>query len=161
MNGAHYHLVLNHLPIIIPIVGLLVLITGFIFRSEIIKRTAFFIFIVAALSTIAAFATGDGAEEAIEHMPGVSERMIHTHENAATIFSIAIYTLGGLSMIALWANWKQKRISGLLAFVVIIFSVVTLFFSRQTGTTGGEIRHVEISADSLGKQTSSQANDGD
>jgi len=37
MNGAHYHLVVNHLPIIIPVIGLLVLIGGFIVQSEIVK----------------------------------------------------------------------------------------------------------------------------
>lgn len=152
MNGAHYHLILNHLPIIIPIVGLLVLIGGFIVRSEIVKRTAFVIFILASLSAIVAFATGDGAEDVAKHLPGVNEHLIDAHEETAIIFSIAIYVLGGLSLIALWANWKQKGFAGLFSFTVIILSVAVLFFARQTGTTGGEIRHAEIRPASSGKQ---------
>jgi hypothetical protein len=34
MNGAHWHLVVNHLPIIFPIVGVIVMITGLISKSE-------------------------------------------------------------------------------------------------------------------------------
>lgn len=147
MNGAHYHLVLNHLPIIIPIVGILVMIGGFIFRSEVIKRTSYFIFIVAALSAVVASATGNGAEEAIEHLPGVSERLLHAHEEAAETFSIILYLLGGLSFIALWANWKQKSYSRMLSWFVIGFAMVVLFFSKQTGTSGGVIRHPEIRTD--------------
>jgi hypothetical protein len=55
MNGAHWHLVLNHLPIILPIVGLIVLLSGLFLNSAILKRTALPIFIGAALATIAVF----------------------------------------------------------------------------------------------------------
>jgi len=153
MNSAHNHLIVNHLPIIIPIVGIMVMIGGFIFRSEVIKRTSYFIFIVAALSAIVASATGDGAEQAIEHLPGVSERLLHAHEEAAETFSIILYLLGGLSVVALWASWKQKSYSRLLSWVVIGFGVVVLFFSKQTGTSGGVIRHSEIRTDTTGIQS--------
>jgi hypothetical protein len=55
MNGAHWHLVLNHLPIIIPMVGLLVMFGGILVKSEVLKRAAFSIFILGAITTIAAF----------------------------------------------------------------------------------------------------------
>jgi uncharacterized membrane protein len=144
MNQAHLHLVFNHLPIIIPIIGLLVLIGGFIFRSEIIKRTAFCIFILGALCTIPAIATGDGAEEVVENLQGVSEQMIKEHEEIAETFAVLSYLLGIISLVALWANWKQKTFANLLAFLIMAFSIVVLFFAKQTGTTGGEIRHTEI-----------------
>ena len=38
MNQAHVHLAINHLPIILPIAGLLIFIGGLIFRSELVKR---------------------------------------------------------------------------------------------------------------------------
>ena len=144
MNQAHWHLVLNHLPIIIPMIGLLVLIGGFVFRSETVKRTSFFIFILGALCTIPAFATGEGAEEIVEDLAGVDERLIKIHEEAAETFAILSYILGGLSLVGLWANWKQKSFSTPIAVLIIALSLGTLFFAKQTGTTGGEIRHTEI-----------------
>ena len=45
MNGAHWHLVVNHLPIVFPIVGIIIMLIGILSKSEHIKRTALFIFI--------------------------------------------------------------------------------------------------------------------
>ncbi|WP_367391455.1 hypothetical protein [Lewinella sp. LCG006] len=147
MNGAHWHLVLNHLPIIIPMVGLLIMLVGFFLESDILKRAAFGIFILGALSAIVAFSTGEGAEEVIEGIAGIDEQLIKIHEEAAEIFAILLYVLGGISLIGLWANWKKQPFSKIIAVVTIVFSLVVLFYAKQTGTTGGEIRHTEIRAD--------------
>jgi len=144
MDGAHWHLALNHLPIIIPIVGLLIMIGGLFFRSDILKRAAFCIFILGAFSAIAAFSTGEGAEEVVEGIQGIDETFIETHEETAEIFSVLLYILGGLSLIGLWANWKKKSFSRIITFTTIALSLVVLFYANQTGTTGGEIRHTEI-----------------
>ncbi|QTY26049.1 hypothetical protein [Flavobacterium sp. CS20] len=59
MNDAHWHLVVNHLPIIFPVVGIIVLIMSLISKSEAVKRTSYLIFIIAALSSIVAMNTGE------------------------------------------------------------------------------------------------------
>lgn len=144
MNGAHWHLVVNHLPIIFPIVGVIVMITGLISKSEPVKRTAFLIFIMGAFASIAAMTTGEGAEEIVENISGVSESYIKTHEETAETFALLSYILGGISLIGLWASFKQKSISNTITIATVVFAFVVLFFGKQTGTTGGEIRHTEI-----------------
>jgi len=144
MNEAHLHLVVNHLPIIFPIVGLIVMITGFISKSEAVKRTAFMIFVFGALASIAAMTTGEGAEEIVEKINGVSESYIKTHEEIAETFALLSYILGGISLLGLWASFKQKTFSSIIAVATLVFAFVVLFFGKQTGTTGGEIRHTEI-----------------
>lgn len=144
MNNAHWHLVLNHLPIIIPLVGVLVMIGGFISRSEIVKRTAYIIFIFGAISAYPAMATGEGAEEVIEHLAGIDEKIIHVHEEMAETYAILSYILGAFSLLGLWANYTRKSFANIVAIFTIIFSFIVLFYARQTGTTGGEIRHTEI-----------------
>ena len=157
MNPAHYHLVLNHLPIIVPIVGLLVMIAGHIFRVETVKRTANCIFIFGALCTIPAFATGEGAEETIEKIQGINEKLIKTHEETAETFAILSYLLGATSLLGLWANWKQKSFATLLSVAIMIYCGVVMFFAKQTGTTGGEIRHTEIRSGGSINQSSPEA----
>lgn len=144
MNEAHWHLVLNHLPIIIPVVGLFIMVGGFLLKSEILKRAAYSIFILGALAAIAAFATGEGAEEIVEEIQGIDEQFIKVHEEAAEIFAILLYVLGGISLIGLWANWKKKSYASIISFLATGFTVVVLVYAKQTGTTGGEIRHTEI-----------------
>lgn len=144
MNGAHWHLLVNHLPIIFPVVGVIVMIAGLISKSEAVKRTAFMIFFLGALATLAAMTTGEGAEEVVENIQGVTENYIESHEEAAEIFAIVSYILGGASLLGLWASFKQKTFSFIISIGVLIFAFVVLFFAKQTGTTGGEIRHTEI-----------------
>jgi uncharacterized membrane protein len=144
MNAAHLHLALNHLPIVIPFVALIVLTVGFVFKSEIVKRTAYFIFILAAISTVAAFTTGEEAEEIVEHLPGVSHDLIHEHEEIAETFALLMYLLGGLSVIGLWANFKQKAYANYVGYAIFILTAVNIYFANRTGNTGGEIMHQEI-----------------
>lgn len=144
MTGAHWHLVVNHLPIIFPIVGVIVMITGLISKSEAVKRTAFMIFILGSLATIAAMNTGEGAEEVVEKINGVTENYIESHEETAETFAMLSYILGGISLLGLWASFKQKAFSSIIAIATLVFAFVVLFFAKLTGTTGGEIRHTEI-----------------
>ena len=144
MNGVHWHLVVNHFPIIFPVVGVIAMITGLISKSEAVKRTAFLIFILGALASISAMTTGEGAEEIVEKINGVSENFIKTHEETAETFAMLSYILGSISLLGLWASFKQKTISNVITISTLLFAFVVLFYGKQTGTTGGEIRHTEI-----------------
>lgn len=148
MNQAHWHLVINHLPIIFPLAGIIVSITGLLSKSEAVKRTSYIIFIIGALATIAAMSTGEGAEEVVENINGISESYIETHEEIAETFALLSYILGSISLIGLWASFKQKTFSNLIFFTALLFAIVVLFFAKQVGTTGGEIRHTEIRTES-------------
>ena len=145
MNDAHIHMIFNHLPIIIPIIGVLILVGGFITRSEIVKRTAFLIFILGAIFTIPAFSSGEGAEEVVEEIgTKIDHHFIHEHEELAETFALLSYALGFISIVALWANFTKKSFANIIALAVLLLSFVVIFFAQQTGTSGGEIRHTEI-----------------
>lgn len=147
MNDAHLHLIFNHLPIVIPIVGLLVLIAGFLLKSDVVKRVALGIFVLGALAAFPASFTGDKAEHFVEDNLEVSHKVIHEHEEIAETFALLSYVLGAFALVGLWANWKQKAFAKYLAITVMVISIVVLYFAQLTGTTGGEIRHLEIRND--------------
>lgn len=147
MNGAHFHLTVNHLPIIFPMVGLIVFIAGFIFKSETTKRVALFIFALGAIATMPAFASGEGAAHTIKGIEGIERNRIHQHEETAELFSIFSYILGVLSLVGLWASWKGKKFANYLFYAVFLLGFVVMFLAKNTGTTGGEIRHTEIRSD--------------
>lgn len=144
MNDIHWHLVVNHLPLIFPIVGIITLLCGILTRSEAVKRMALFIFILGALTTLLAMNSGEEAEELAENLIGVSHDLIHEHEENAETFALMSYLLGALSLVGFLGNYRKKKWSDALVWVVLIFAGVLLYFSRATATTGGEIRHPEI-----------------
>lgn len=156
MNDAHLHMVVNHFPIIGTILGLGILIGGLVFKNNSIKNTAYCLFIVAALFSLASMNTGEGAEEIAEKLPDVTDQIIHEHEEAAEKLALVLYLLGAISIVGLYLNVKKNAKANLVSFLALTVAAVGVFLAQQTGTTGGEIRHTEIRAN--GTATSGQTN---
>lgn len=159
MNGAHFHLVVNHLPIIFPIVGLIVLAVGIGFKSEMVKRTAYLVFSIGAITAAIAMNSGEGAEEIVENIPGVTENLIHEHEEAAELFALLSYVFGAFSLVALWSSWKNKSYNVLLSYLAAVFAILLIILGKQTGTSGGEIRHTEIRSNNAANQNNQVEHD--
>lgn len=147
MNGAHFHLIVNHLPIVGLLIGLLVLITGLILKKSEVKVTALGIFIFSALVSFAAFYSGEGAEEIVERIPGISETLINQHEESAELFFTAILILGGISLVTMFLEIRKSKFAKFGFIFVILLSLAAGFLAKNVGTTGGEIRHTEIRND--------------
>ena len=144
MNGAHFHLIVNHLPIVGILIGFLVLITGFLLKKPQVKVTALGIFVFSALASIAAFYSGEGAEEIVERIPGISETLINKHEETAEIFFILILILGGISLVTMFLEIKKSNLSKFGFILVTLIALGAGVLAKNVGTTGGEIRHTEI-----------------
>jgi uncharacterized membrane protein len=146
MNDAHLHLVVNHFPIIGTIFGLGILIAGLIFKNQTLKNTAFVLFIIAAAFGFASMNTGEGAEEIAENLPSVTDQIIHEHEEMAEKLALVLYALGVISLLGLYLNFKNNAKAAVVSYIAIVVAVSGVFLGKQTGTTGGEIRHTEIRA---------------
>lgn len=146
MNDAHFHLAVNHLPIVGIMIGLLVLIAGLLTKKIDIKLTAFGIFIFSAVTAAIANYTGEGAEEIVEDMVGISETLIHTHEEQAETFLIFTTILGILSVIGLFAELKKFAYARYITVLILLTAVAAGVIAKFVGTSGGEIRHIEIRA---------------
>jgi len=145
MNAAHWHLLLNHLPIIGSIIGMGIFVAGFIFNNNaVVKRTALGVFIFSALITIPAFLTGEGAEEAVENLPGVMESIIEEHEELGKIFLLVMSTLGVISLLTFFADMRKLKASKTLYILVFLVGTVSIYFGATTGVSGGKVRHTEI-----------------
>lgn len=148
MNDVHFHLVVTHLPIVGVLIGFLVLLTGYITKSPQVKATALGIFIFSALAAIAAFYTGEVAEDIVENLPGASETLIHKHEELAELFYTMMLILGGASLVAMFIHYKKFAFAKYGFIAVLLLSISNIVISKFVGTSGGEITHVEIRNDS-------------
>jgi uncharacterized membrane protein len=146
MNNAHIHLIVNHLPIVGLLIGTLILIAGLILRKPDVKFTALWVYVFSAITAFLAFQSGERAEEVIEHLPGISESLIHTHEEYAETFLLLSIGLGVLSILTIVALWRKVKYSSLLIFLCLAVALATGVSAKYTGTSGGEIRHDEIRA---------------
>jgi uncharacterized membrane protein len=147
MTDAHYHLVVNHFPIIGTIFGLGILIAGILSKNTVVKNVAYVLFIIAAAFAAFSMATGEGAEEVVEDMPNVGKHIIHEHEEMAEKLALVLYVLGAVSLLGLYTNFKKHSKAKLVSFLALVVAVVAVFLAQQVGTSGGEIRHTEIRKD--------------
>ena len=144
MNGAHFHILVNHFPIIGIIFGLLVLIGGLILKNNSIKNTAYSLFIIAAIFGFISMYSGEGAEEIVEDMPTVGHQIIHEHEELAEKFVLALYATGLFSILAFVTSLKNSKFAKILSFITLFLSIITTILSVNVGISGGEVRHTEI-----------------
>ncbi|HUH27907.1 hypothetical protein [Gelidibacter sp.] len=144
MNDVHFHLVVTHLPIVGVSIGFLVLLAGYITKSPQVKTTALGIFIFSALAVIAAFYTGEAAKDIVENLPGVSETLIHTHEEQAELFYTMMLVLGGASLVTMFIHYKKPAFVKYGFIVLLLLSISSIVMSKFVGASGGEIVHSEI-----------------
>lgn len=148
MNFAHLHLLLNHFPIIGTIVAFGLFLISMVGKNQDLRKASLIIFAAMALISIPTFFSGTGAQGAIKKLSGVSEVLIERHQGAAMLALVFMEITGGLALVALWKsqgkssptrwNWSLSA--------VLLFSMVTVGLMTRVGTTGGDIRHPEITS---------------
>ena len=143
MNNVQIHLALTHVPVILSITGLAILIVSFFIKNNTITRTAYIMLLVAGIMALPVYFSGEGTEEVIESLPGISEPAIEEHEEVAQFAIISIGAAGLMALIALITQgWKKAALG--FQIIVLILSVVSAGFLFQTAHLGGLIRHTEL-----------------
>lgn len=147
MNYPHIHLLLNHIPVLLPLFAIPVLLWGIIKKQDSFIRLAYIAFIVAAIVTIPVFQSGEEAEDVIEELVPESRSWIHDHEEAAEWGRNSIIVTALFSVVGLVFSIRKKMNPNWLVYLVLVLSLATAGTMAWAALTGGEIRHTEIRAD--------------
>ena len=81
-SSAQWHLLFNHFPIILSITAAGLMVLAFFIRNKGFVQTAMFVLVLAGISAIPAFQTGEGRGN-VEELAGVDHQQIHVHEHQA------------------------------------------------------------------------------
>lgn len=144
MNAAHIHLILNHFPIAGILGAILILLVAAWCENKELSIAGMLLVVLTGIVTIPTYLSGEPAEKIIEHMPNISEKMIHIHEETAekALWFIGASTLAAL--ISLVLTIKRKRVPERAITTILIISIVAMGFIAWTNELGGEISHPEI-----------------
>lgn len=159
MNGAQIHLALTHLPVVLSLTGLVMLVVSFFNKKQVLIHASFAVLIAAALATIPVYATGEGAEEMVEEMAGVSESIIGQHEDVAQWSLIIILITGGAALIGYFLR-KKPSLQRPAQMLVLLLALASGGLMAQTAHLGGQIRHSEIRSGAVA-QAEGTENTGD
>jgi cytochrome bd-type quinol oxidase subunit 1 len=143
-NGAQFHLLVNHLPVVGFVFIVFALIAAILSKSIDLKRFVLLSTVVVGLSALAPFWTGESAEETIEDRAGFDKHLVHEHEELAekaTVVSVIT------AILAAFVYWRQRSKADFLDSglkVVFIFALISAAIMGAAAHEGGKIQHPEI-----------------
>ena len=149
MNGAHLHLLLNHLPILGSLFGFVLLLVALVSRQPLLVRAGLITLLLAAALAIPANLTGEEAEEVVEDYPGVTHALIHAHEEAAELALWVLVGTGALALVSLLLLARNHARAALLTRLTLAGALVSFGLMARAGNLGGQIMHPETRADAV------------
>jgi uncharacterized membrane protein len=145
LTSAQIHLAVNHLPVVGALLATATLLLAAVTRRACTRNVGFGLLVFAALSVLPAYFSGEGAEEIVEHRPGVSEALIERHEDAAAWALGVTLAAGVVAATALLAvRLQRERAVRLLFAIALLLALASTGVMGQVAHLGGQIRHDEI-----------------
>lgn len=146
INAAHWHLIVNHFPVIgLPILAA-ILVWGMARGHQAVIRVALVGAVVMAGIALLASSTGEKAEHEIKDAKyaWVDRELIHDHEEAADKAKLAAILTGLLALGALVQARGGKAPHKTLTALSLFGMGVTAALMVWTTWEGGKIRHDEL-----------------
>lgn len=143
MSGAHLHLIVNHIPVLGAVFGLLLLAYGLVRRNDGVVRASLWTLAIVGLAGLMAYLTGEPAEEIVEELPGVSEAILERHEEAALLATIGGGIVGLAALAGLLLH-RARPVASAFSAVMLLLTLGLFGGMAWTANLGGQIRHGEI-----------------
>lgn len=149
MGSIHLHLLLNHVPVIGAVLGVLLLAVAIVRRNDELGKAALALFALLAATSVVVFLTGEPAEELAEKLPGFSKAITERHEDAARVAVVAMGLTGLFCLITL-AIYRRRPLARWVTPLAFAVSLGSAGIMGYAANLGGQIRHTEIRASTPG-----------
>ena len=144
MNAPHWHLAINHIPVVGVFLFMLLLGYALARGHGELYGVSLGALVLLALATVPVFFTGRSADEALMEMANLDEKRVSIHEAAATLAFIGIGVLGVASLASLWFGRKRPHVPRGIAAAIFVLALVETALLARAANLGGQIRHSEI-----------------
>ena len=143
-NLAHIHIVLNHIPSLGSIAGLLLLAAAIYTKNDALKKFAFLALVLVTLAVLPTYITGVEAQRAVLKNPSVARGMIQVHQNAAMLTLVGMTFAGAFAWFGLWEFRRFSRAGGLTTYGTLVATGISAFLILNTASLGGKVSHPEV-----------------
>jgi uncharacterized membrane protein len=141
-DAPHIHLMVNHVPIILAIAGLVATIVALVTRQRSAWLYAVATLTVAGLSAYPVHFTGDLAADVMKHKWYVVKDSIEAHDNFSGITMWILMVTGAASAYAWWRLARQggeEPTPGWLRVFILVGALAGTGAGAYTAYLGGEI----------------------
>ena len=145
MSSVHFHLLLNHFPVIGTLIAVALLAAAIVRRSNDISKISLGLLAALGAISLLVFFTGEPAEEAIENLPGFSEAITERHEEFALAATIVLASVGAFAL-GILVILRKRDIPRWITVGVFMLSLVGGGMMGYTAMLGGQVRHTEVRA---------------
>ena len=135
MNPAYLHLLVNHFPIVLSVVGAGMILLAIALKRDSLWRFGMGCVALAGLGALAAFFTGRGAEDVMRRAWYVQRATIGAHEDAGELAMWVTVVAAAICAYALWRS-SGRPAPGATAFPALLRVLTTLGALAAAGTAG-------------------------
>jgi uncharacterized membrane protein len=144
MNLAHIHIVLNHVPSLGSIAGLLLLAAGIYKKDEALKQFAYGVLVLITMAVLPTYITGAESQRIVDKNPSYSAGMVQLHQNAAMITLLCMTAAGMFAWLGIWEYRRHSRSGSLTTMATLVSTMAAVAAVLVTASIGGKISHLEI-----------------
>jgi uncharacterized membrane protein len=144
IDWAHIHIMVNHFPVILAVMGALAVVLAIVRGQRGIWLYATVSLTLAAVTVIPTYFTGDPAKNALNRPWYVAPGVIKAHEDAATIAALLV-VLAGLVALFAWRRLvrysREVRMPGTLRAALFVTSIAAAISIAYASLLGGRVVH--------------------
>lgn len=152
MNAAHFHLIVNHFPIVIFLCAVGVTIYSLCTKSEESQKIALGLIVAGAILALPTYFSGEPAAEFLENSAIVNDMLIEEHEEAAEKSILVAAAAGIMAGATLWLMKNKMKFAKPASLTTAGLTTGAIIMFAWTGSKGGLIRHPEMAESQLDPQ---------
>lgn len=144
-DPEYMHILLNPLPVYGLAVAVLALAIALLWRTRSARLIALALVLFTAASAGPVYYYGEAGYDRVKSMSDpAGEQWLDEHMRRGEETIVAFYVTAGLAALAIFAEFKSKRVAVPFAILTLLFAVAALGMGAWVAYAGGHVRHKEF-----------------
>lgn len=155
MIPVEAHLLLNHVPLIGLVFGLVFFVAGWMRSSDQALRAGLRLFLAMGIVVVSVVGSGLGSATILANAAWLDADALSNHRLAGILTLVVLVGLGTLCGVALFRSTRDGRVMSVRLRIAVLLLAVTAFGGNiWTAYLGGSLRHSELASESSSSRKS-------
>ncbi|MDQ3024315.1 MAG: hypothetical protein M3R04_08050 [bacterium] len=148
-NDAHWHIVINHLPVVGYLGALIIAVFGLFIKDRMLHLIAWAFTVASSITAVLTYLSGEPAENMLEDSTRISHAYLSAHERWGQWTYYAAIGVGIIALVGWIVTLRRRSGSRGWLTVLLLLLLAANGLGTITATTGGGISHPETHSDGL------------
>ena len=151
MEASQFHILINHYPMILTFVGMILIALGIWRKHDKSTRAAYWIFAAVMLIGTASFATGEIAGHQNRMLTGPAGDAVRAHQQASRLAFLSIGCAGLASVFGLVTSYRKSASTKWSAVIALIIAIAGSILVTRTTLLGRQIKFADVGSAAISK----------